>query len=74
MSEVVNFEIEVPLAGVMPRSFLYQDPPGGIYEVEITGVKQVTNEKEGGKTTLRYQTVIKDEGEARGIPASTVGG
>ncbi len=72
MSETQNFKITVPLAGVSPVSLLFRDPPGGCYAVKITAVSQVTSEKEGGKTTLRFQTLITEECEVRGLPVMVV--
>ena len=55
MSEILNFEVGVNLAGASPVDVMQQDPPAGPVEVEILDVRQVTKEGEGGgKTTLRF--------------------
>lgn len=58
MAEVSDFSVQVNLTGAGPVDVMQQDPPGGPYEVEILDARQVTSEKEGGKTTLRFNVAI----------------
>lgn len=67
---VQEFSLNVNLAGAAPVDVMFQDPPGGAYEVAITGVRQVT--KEGGKTSLRFSVGIVEEGVAKGIQSQVV--
>lgn len=64
MAEVQNYVVEVDFgAGAQTRTIGFVDPPGGPYEVEILDSIQNTD----GKGTLRYNVVIVEEGQAKGI-------
>jgi hypothetical protein len=58
MADVVDFSVQVNLTGAGPVDVMQQDPPGGPHEVEILDCRQVTSEKEGGKTTLRFALAV----------------
>ena len=72
MAEVLEFNQQVNLGGVGPVDVMQQDPPGGPYEVEILATRQVTKEGEGGKTSLRYNVAVVEDGPAKGISTQVV--
>lgn len=74
MAESIQFEVEVPFGegDFAPLDVSQQDPPGGPYEVQITGCRQVTKEGEGGKTTLRFNVVVTEDGPAKGLSTMVV--
>lgn len=67
---LVDFKDSVNLAGVEPVDVMFQDPPGGAYEVAVQTMRKVT--KEGGKTSYRFGLGIVEDGPGKGIQTQAV--
>ena len=73
MAETRDFNLQVNLTGIALADVMNEDPSPGPHMTEILDVREVTSEKEGGKTTLRFSVVDVEEGSlSRGISTQLV--
>ena len=73
MAETREFNLQVNLAGVSLADVMNEDPSPGPHMMEILDVREVTSEKEGGKTSLRFMCMDVEEGSiSRGISTQMV--